>query len=157
MPPSVGRKKWADLLSHGATHCLLRVRLLYIWVSRKLSWAREVRVSSTPRAVVASLDDCGRHHLRERSGHGRPCRTTPGGLRLRFSNLDRRRRYQAVGTRSAAMVGGAKTIRIHREWIPVNAEVVSLQGMSAHADREGLPAWIAKLPRPPGHVYVTHG
>lgn len=65
--------------------------------------------------------------------------------------------YQAVGTRGAAMVGGARTIRIHGQWIPVNAEVVSLQGMSAHADREGLLAWIARLPRAPGHVYVTHG
>ncbi len=65
--------------------------------------------------------------------------------------------YQAAGTRGAAMVGGARTIRIHGAWIPVNAEVVSLQGMSAHADREGLLAWIAKLPRAPGHVYVTHG
>ncbi len=65
--------------------------------------------------------------------------------------------YQAAGTRGAAMVGGAKTIRIHGQWIPVNAEVVSLHGMSAHADREGLLAWIARLPRAPGHVYVTHG
>jgi metallo-beta-lactamase family protein len=65
--------------------------------------------------------------------------------------------YQAVGTRGAAMVGGARTIRIHGQWIPVNAEVVNVRGMSAHADREGLLAWIAKLPRAPGHVYVTHG
>jgi metallo-beta-lactamase family protein len=65
--------------------------------------------------------------------------------------------YQAMGTRGAAMVGGAKNIRIHGQWIPVNAEVVSLHGMSAHADRDGLLAWIAKLPRAPGHVYVTHG
>ena len=65
--------------------------------------------------------------------------------------------YQAAGTRGAAMVGGAREIRIHGAWVPVNAEVVSLQGMSAHADRDGLLAWIAQLPRAPDHVYVTHG
>ena len=35
------------------------------------------------------------------------------------------------------------------EWIPVRAEVANLPGLSAHADRQGLLAWIAALPRPP--------
>jgi hypothetical protein len=48
-------------------------------------------------------------------------------------------------------------VKIHGEWVPVRAEVANLDGMSAHADRNGLLAWIAALPRPPGHVYVTHG
>ncbi|MBI3369548.1 MAG: MBL fold metallo-hydrolase [Burkholderiales bacterium] len=65
--------------------------------------------------------------------------------------------YQAAGTRGAALVGGASQIKMHGEWIPVRAEVASLDGLSAHADREGLLAWIGALPRPPRHVYVTHG
>ena len=65
--------------------------------------------------------------------------------------------YQAVGTRGAAMVGGAKQIRIHGEWIPVRAEVASIEGLSAHADREELLAWLDALPSAPKHVYVTHG
>lgn len=65
--------------------------------------------------------------------------------------------FQAAGTRGAAMVGGATQIKIHGEWIPVRAEVASLDGLSAHADREDLLAWIATLPRAPRHVYVTHG
>ena len=55
------------------------------------------------------------------------------------------------------MVGGAGTVRIHGEWIPVRAEVASLEGLSAHADREDLLEWIGALPRAPRHVYVTHG
>lgn len=43
------------------------------------------------------------------------------------------------------------------EWVTVRAEVQCLDGLSAHADREELLAWIGALPRPPGHVYVTHG
>ena len=65
--------------------------------------------------------------------------------------------YQAMGTRGAAMVGGAREIRIHGRWIPVRAEVVSIEGLSAHADRDELLAWLDALPLPPRHVYVTHG
>jgi metallo-beta-lactamase family protein len=65
--------------------------------------------------------------------------------------------FQAAGTRGAAMLGGATQIRIHGEWIPVRAEVANLDGLSAHADRDGLLGWIAALPRAPRHVYVTHG
>ncbi len=65
--------------------------------------------------------------------------------------------YQAMGTRGAALVGGAREVRIHGRWIPVRAEVASIEGMSAHADREELLAWLDALPQPPRHVYVTHG
>jgi metallo-beta-lactamase family protein len=65
--------------------------------------------------------------------------------------------FQGAGTRGAAMLRGAREIRIHGAWIPVRAEVADLDGLSAHADREGLLAWIGALPRLPRHVYVTHG
>jgi metallo-beta-lactamase family protein len=65
--------------------------------------------------------------------------------------------YQGAGTRGAALVGGATQIKILGDWVPVRAEVASLDGLSAHADREGLLHWIAQLPRPPGHVYAVHG
>jgi len=65
--------------------------------------------------------------------------------------------FQAAGTRGAAMLGGATQIRIHGAWIPVRAEVARLDGLSAHADREGLLRWVAALPSAPQHVYVTHG
>jgi len=65
--------------------------------------------------------------------------------------------YQAMGTRGAALVGGARSVRMHGRWVPVRAEVASLEGMSSHADRDELLAWLDALPRPPRHVYVTHG
>jgi metallo-beta-lactamase family protein len=48
-------------------------------------------------------------------------------------------------------------VKIHGEWIDVRAEVVNLQSLSAHADREDLLAWIGALPRAPRHIFVTHG
>lgn len=65
--------------------------------------------------------------------------------------------FQAAGTRGAHMVAGARTVKIHGEWVNVRAEVASLDGFSAHADRDDLLAWIGKLPRQPSHVYVNHG
>lgn len=65
--------------------------------------------------------------------------------------------YQAAGTRGAALVRGAKEIRMHGQWIPVRAEVANLSGWSAHADRNELLDWIGRLPRAPKQVFVVHG
>jgi len=65
--------------------------------------------------------------------------------------------YQAVGTRGAKMVGGAVTVKIHGEHVPVRAEVVQIGALSAHADRDELLAWIGALPAAPKRVLVTHG
>jgi metallo-beta-lactamase family protein len=65
--------------------------------------------------------------------------------------------FQAAGTRGAALVAGADTIKIHGEWVPVRAEVVQLQETSGHADRNQLVAWLAKMEKPPQRVFVNHG
>lgn len=65
--------------------------------------------------------------------------------------------YQAAGTRGAALVGGADTIKIHGEWIPVRAEVVQLRSTSGHADCDQLLAWLKSAPASPERVFVTHG
>jgi metallo-beta-lactamase family protein len=65
--------------------------------------------------------------------------------------------YQAAGTRGSAMLGGAATIKIHGEHVPVRAEVCAIGALSGHADRGELLAWVGKLPTPPRRVFVTHG
>ena len=65
--------------------------------------------------------------------------------------------HQAMGTRGAAMVDGASSVKIHGEHVPIRAEVVNVAGFSAHADRDGLLAWVGALPSTPRHVYLTHG
>ncbi|SEA55482.1 MBL fold metallo-hydrolase RNA specificity domain-containing protein [Variovorax sp. YR216] len=64
--------------------------------------------------------------------------------------------YQAAGTRGAAMLAGAREIKIHGAYVPVRAEVVGLDMLSAHADRGQLLAWLDGLPAPK-RVFVTHG
>jgi metallo-beta-lactamase family protein len=65
--------------------------------------------------------------------------------------------YQAGGTRGARLVAGERRIRIFGEDVEVNAEVVALQGMSAHADSVQLLAWLKTGPRVPQRVFLTHG
>jgi metallo-beta-lactamase family protein len=65
--------------------------------------------------------------------------------------------FQAGGTRGAALVGGARQVRIHGESYPVRAEVTQLTSTSGHADADELIAWLQRIPSPPRHVFVTHG
>lgn len=65
--------------------------------------------------------------------------------------------YQAGGTRGAALAAGAKTLRIHRQDIDINAEVVQLSAASAHADADELLDWLRAAPERPRKVFVTHG
>lgn len=65
--------------------------------------------------------------------------------------------FQAAGTRGAAILAGAPTVKIHGEQVPVRAEVTHMDSLSAHADRDELLAWIGALPAPPQRVFVTHG
>ncbi|WP_426397286.1 MBL fold metallo-hydrolase RNA specificity domain-containing protein [Ralstonia sp. R-29] len=65
--------------------------------------------------------------------------------------------YQAGGTRGAAILNGAPTVRIHGEDVPVRAEVASLDNLSAHADAGEILAWMRGFERAPRQTYVTHG
>jgi metallo-beta-lactamase family protein len=65
--------------------------------------------------------------------------------------------FQAPGTRGDALVGGARTIKIHGGQVPVEAEVVQLDLFSAHADQRGLLDWLGAGSEPPREVFVTHG
>jgi metallo-beta-lactamase family protein len=65
--------------------------------------------------------------------------------------------FQAAGTRGEALIHGAEVVKIHGEYIPMHAEVVSLEGLSAHADYVELGDWLADVERPPQRVFLTHG
>lgn len=65
--------------------------------------------------------------------------------------------FQAGGTRGAKIVAGERTVRIFGEDIPINAEVVSLEGMSAHADAKELMDWLKTTKKAPKTVFLNHG
>ena len=65
--------------------------------------------------------------------------------------------FQAEGTRGAAMLNGAKSIRIHGEDVPVLAQIESIDSLSAHADYSQILEWLKKMKKAPRQVFVTHG
>jgi metallo-beta-lactamase family protein len=65
--------------------------------------------------------------------------------------------FQAGGTRGAAMVAGAQSIKMHGEYIPVRAEVEDLHMLSAHADADEILGWLSGFRKPPAMTFVTHG
>ena len=65
--------------------------------------------------------------------------------------------YQAPGTRGARILGGAETVKIHGQQVPIRAEVRTLDTLSAHADQPGLLGWMERFATPPLRCFLTHG
>lgn len=65
--------------------------------------------------------------------------------------------YQAEGTLGRILFDGAKSVRLFGEEIAVKAEITALPGVSGHADRDGLLAWMAGFGKKPAQVFVNHG
>ncbi|MEI5585494.1 MULTISPECIES: MBL fold metallo-hydrolase [unclassified Agromyces] len=65
--------------------------------------------------------------------------------------------FQAGGTRGAALAAGERSLRIFGDDVAIRAEVVMIDGMSAHPDADELMEWLHAAPSAPGMTYVTHG
>jgi len=65
--------------------------------------------------------------------------------------------YQAKGTLGRQIVEGIKNVRIHGQIYPVRANVVQINGLSAHADQSELLRWLSSIQSPPKHIFVVHG
>lgn len=65
--------------------------------------------------------------------------------------------FQAGGTRGALITGGAETVKIHGEEVPIRAEVWNLEMLSAHADAGEILSWLRGFERAPTMTFITHG
>jgi metallo-beta-lactamase family protein len=114
---------------------------------RTADQSRELNQLTYPAIIISAsgMATGGRilHHLKNHLGDHR-CSVVFAG-------------FQAGGTRGARLVQGERSIRIFGQDVAVNAEIVSLPGMSAHADAGQIMDWLRTAKRPPQHVYITHG
>jgi metallo-beta-lactamase family protein len=83
------------------------------------------------------------HHLIHRMGDSRNIIALAG--------------YQAHGTRGRDLVEGKRFLRFHGREHEVRAEVVSLTGLSGHADYNELMQWASGITAPPQQSFITHG
>ena len=65
--------------------------------------------------------------------------------------------YQSSGTLGRALLEGAGSVKLFGEVIEVRAEIKKLDGISGHADKNGLLSWIDAFHPKPGKVFVVHG
>jgi metallo-beta-lactamase family protein len=65
--------------------------------------------------------------------------------------------FQAGGTRGAAMLAGAQSIKIHGQYVSVRAEVSNLDMLSAHADADEILRWLSGFKAAPRMTFITHG
>ena len=65
--------------------------------------------------------------------------------------------YQARGTLGRNIVEGAKMVKIFGEPIAVKAHIYNLEGLSGHADRNGLFNWIEGFMEKPKEILLVHG
>ena len=63
--------------------------------------------------------------------------------------------YAAEGTLARRIIDGAASVRVFNDEIRVRAQVWTINGFSAHADRPSLLAWLGDAPR--HKVFLVHG
>jgi metallo-beta-lactamase family protein len=65
--------------------------------------------------------------------------------------------YQSAGTRGRQLVDGGKTVKIHGQIVPVNAQIATIESMSAHADSLEILRWLGAFVKPPATTFIVHG
>jgi len=118
-----------------------------VHLHRTVSESKQLNKLPGPRVIISAsgMMTGGRilHHLARRLPDAKNLILTAG--------------YQAAGTRGRSMVQGAKSVKIHGEYVPIKAEFRQLNGLSAHADCDELMAWITSARTLPKKIFVTHG
>jgi metallo-beta-lactamase family protein len=107
----------------------------------------ELNRSREPAVIISASGMCtaGRikHHLKHTLSDGRNTVLFVG--------------YQAVRSLGRVIQSGTSPVRIFGDWYPVEARIETIDGFSAHADREELIDWFGALQGPPRHTFVVHG
>ncbi|MCU0404878.1 MAG: MBL fold metallo-hydrolase [Chitinophagaceae bacterium] len=65
--------------------------------------------------------------------------------------------YQPEGGRGRRLQRGEPTLRIFGQDVPVRAQIFTLNGLSAHADRSELLDWLNGFEHPPKQTFIVHG
>lgn len=65
--------------------------------------------------------------------------------------------YQAVGTLGRSIIEGKKEVKMFGETIDVEAHIEKIEGISGHADQDGLIRFITSFMDKPRQVFVVHG
>ena len=65
--------------------------------------------------------------------------------------------YQSVGTLGRTILEGASEVKLFGETVDVRARIMAFQGLSGHADKNGLIEWLKGFQEKPRKVFIVHG
>lgn len=109
--------------------------------------SKAINFNETPKVIISASGMCEagriRHHLKHNLW--RPeCTVLFVG-------------YQSVGTLGRHILEGAEEVKLFGEPIQVRAQIKRMEGLSGHADKDGLIEWISGFTEKPKKVFVVHG
>lgn len=109
--------------------------------------SKSINMDLTPKVIISASGMCEagriRHHLKHNLWR-KECT-------ILFSG------YQAVGTLGRSILEGIPEVRLFGEEIQINARIEQLEGISGHADKDGLIQWLRAMKQKPERVFVVHG
>ena len=65
--------------------------------------------------------------------------------------------YQAEGTLGRKLLEGDKEVKIYGKNYSVKANILEIEGLSAHGDQNDLVNWLSALENTPTKVFLVHG
>ncbi len=106
-----------------------------------------INTDETPKVIISASGMCEagriRHHLKHNLWRPESTVVFVG--------------YQMQGTLGFNLLHGAKEVKLFDEVIQVKAQIVELPGISGHADRDHLTAWVKGMKKQPKRIFVVHG
>ncbi len=134
------------------TSALVRKGINPLWfdgirITESLEESKAINFDDSPKVIISASGMCEagriRHHLKHNL--------------WKAANLILFVGYQTEGSLGRRLLDGAGAVTLFGEEISVEAEIASLEGMSGHADRDGLLAWLEGFRQRPELVFVNHG
>jgi metallo-beta-lactamase family protein len=115
--------------------------------TRSTEESKAINFDPAPKIIISASGMCEagriRHHLKHHLWDKRTSVVFVG--------------YQAEGTLGRRLIEGAESVQLFGEEVRVSAEIHSLEGFSAHADKDGLLEWIRGFDKKPKQLFLVHG
>ena len=109
--------------------------------------SKAINFDDTPKVIISAsgMCDAGRikHHLKHNLWR-EECTVLFVG-------------YQSVGTLGRTILEGASEVKLFGETVDVRARIMAFQGLSGHADKNGLIEWLKGFQEKPRKVFIVHG
>ena len=107
--------------------------------------SKEINFETEPMVIISASGMCEagriRHHLKHNLWRSENTIIFVG--------------YQAYGTLGRSLIEGTKEVKLFGEVIKVAADIVQLEGLSGHADKNGLLKWVNSFEKKPEEVFTS--